>query len=90
MAKSSTSVKVPMSLLTKIICLLECLEPEDCDQVIVKDHREIALALKNLKNSVDTHNAFVQILNNSEFNSSYRREQRYNYLQRKRELDLPF
>ena len=90
MAKSNQNVRIPMLLLTRVICLLECLEPTDCDQAIIDDHHEIALALKDLKLSIEMRNAFFQILNNSEYDSGDRREQRRKFIQRKREIDAFF
>ena len=91
MAKSkseSVNVKIPMSLLTRIICLLECWDLDDYDREIIEEHSEIVPALTNLKKSIESHSAFVQFLNDSEYDSRWK--SCFSYLQRKRESELPF
>ena len=89
MSKSkSESVKIPMALLTRIICLLECWDLDDYDREIVEEHSDIVLALNNLKKSIESHSVFVQFLNDSEYDSRWK--SCFYYLQRKRESELPF
>ena len=84
------SIKIPLSLLKKIICLLEYWDPDmdEYDPAIVKNHGEIVLALNNMKKSIELRNAFTRIINDSEYDPRW--ESHMNYLQRKHESDLPF
>ena len=81
-----------MTMLTKIIYLLECWDlAECCEQTIMEDHRDIVLALKNMKLSIELRDSCYQIMNDSNYDSRWESRRDY-YIQRKRDdLDeIPF
>jgi len=68
MAKSKTeSVKIPMELMSKIIRMLEYLEPDldEYDHTIVEDHYDIVLALKNKKKSIELRDDYSRFIKGS-------------------------
>ena len=92
MAKSKTgSVKIPMSLLKKIICLLEVLTPDldEYDPTILEDHDDIVVALKNMQQSIELRDEYNRIINDSSY--EIRWESRMNRTKYKKdEAYLPF
>lgn len=93
MAKSKAgSVKIPMSLLKKIICLLVCCEPsyEDCDDpMFIEDYSDILLALKNMEQSIELHDASARIINDCSYDIRW--QSRMDYANNKHyEANLPF
>ena len=92
MAKSrTTSVTIPMSLLEKIICLLEWLTPDldDYDPLILEDHDNIVVALRKLQESIALRDEYKRYANDCSY--EIRWDSRMNRILRKRDEDkLPF
>jgi len=92
MAKSKAEkVKIPMSLMEKVICMLVNLTP-DLDEygpVLVQDHRDIVLALKNLKKSIELRDDYSRFIHDTAHDMRW--ESHMEYAQyRIDEADLPF
>ena len=92
MAKLKTgNVKIPMSLLEKIICMLECLAPDldEYDPMLVEDYDDIVLALNDMKKSIELRDNFTRIVNDCSY--EIRWASRMERARNKRyEADLPF
>jgi len=92
MAKSKTgSVKIPMSLLEKIICLLEWLTPDldEYDPMVLEDHDDIVVALKKLQESIALRDEYSRFVNDCSY--EIRWQSRMNHVKYKRdEANLPF
>ena len=92
MAKSKTiSVKIPMSLMGKIICALECVEPnlDEHGPNLVEDHDCIVRVLKNLQQSIDLRDSYNRFLKDSWHDLRW--AEHMEYLQYKRDdAELPF
>jgi len=78
-------IKIPLSLLTRIIYLLECWDINGYDPVVVEDYGEIVLALNKKKQSIELRHAYARIINAGDDDARW--QARMNYLQRKREID---
>ena len=89
MAKLKTeSVKIPMTLLKRIISLLEylCPDADVYDSFVIEDHGETVTALHNLEKSIELRNAFDRFINDCESDIPW--ESRLYSLNH--ESDLPF
>ena len=92
MAKLTTgNIKIPVSLMGKIICALECLEP-DLDEYgpnMVRDHGEIVLALNNLIRSIELRDDYTRFIKDTSVDMRWQSHMEYAQYKRD-EAELPF
>jgi len=81
-------IKIPVELLSRTIKLLEDLDVSDYNEFVQSDYNDVMIALTRKKQSIELREAYARIIYAPDVEA--RLHAGLEYLQHKRDLEMPF